>query len=151
MKVIEIINAREQVLSEINEITKAENDRKVTELEHLLLKLRQASIRAVELIVLWRDQFRYFALMTSKQRLARKKKAQKAIQTPYLCDPKDMFDCYCENYLLKMRHDTKHLGDIQMIKANFNVMTPGQADPFLAQLSIAGRAAGSDIRSLKKA
>lgn len=47
---------------------------KVEELEDKLFKLRSLSIRTVELIVLWRDQFRYFALMTSKQRLARKKK-----------------------------------------------------------------------------
>lgn len=108
----------------------------MSEIEQTLLKLRQASIRTVELIVLWRDQFRYFALMTSKQRLARKKKAQKAIQTPYLCNPSGMFDTYCDNYLLKMRQDTKLFAENAMIKTNFNVQAQGSADPFLAQMSI---------------
>jgi hypothetical protein len=56
-------------------MSKDESDYNVDELEQLLIKLRSSSIRTVEFIVLWRDQFRYFALMSTKQRLVRKKKA----------------------------------------------------------------------------
>jgi hypothetical protein len=51
----------------------------VDEIEKLLIRLRALTIKTVEMIVLWRDQFRYFALMSSKVRLARKKKAHQAI------------------------------------------------------------------------
>jgi hypothetical protein len=78
LKVIEIITIREHLLNEVNELCEKE-PRKVEHLEQLLGKLRSASIRAVELIVLWRDQFRYYALMSASKRLARKKKAQQAI------------------------------------------------------------------------
>ena len=38
-----------------------------------------------------------------------------------------------------------------MIARNFNVMQSGNADPFLTQMSMQGRAvAGNDIRALKK-
>lgn len=120
---IETINQRDAVIKSITE----SKEGKIEELEDKLLKLRSLSIRTVELIVLWRDQFRYFALMTSKQRLARKKRVQQAIQTPFLYAPKE--SDYCENYLLKMKHDTKHFADLPLIKSNFNVGT--QIDPFL--------------------
>lgn len=42
-----------------------------------------------------------------------------------------MFDFTCDNYLLKMRYDTRHFMEIPMIRNNFNVNTTG-ADPFLA-------------------
>ena len=51
----------------------------VDEIEKMLIRLRGLTIKTVEMIVLWRDQFRYFALMSSKVRLARKKKAHQAI------------------------------------------------------------------------
>lgn len=74
LKVIEIISIRENLLNEVSELCEKE-PRKIENLEQLLGKLRSASIRAVELIVLWRDQFRYYALMSASKRLARKKKA----------------------------------------------------------------------------
>ena len=74
LKVIEIISIRENLLNEVSELCEKE-PRKIEHLEQLLCKLRSASIRAVELIVLWRDQFRYYALMSVSKRLARKKKA----------------------------------------------------------------------------
>ena len=103
----------------------------------------------MELIVLWRDQFRYLSLVNNKVRVGRKKRAQKAIQTPYLRETEDRK--YCENYLLKMKYDTKHFADNPMIKANFNVAPAGLSDPFLSQLSISGKVvAGGDIRQLKQ-
>ena len=98
--------------------------------------------------MLWRDQFRYFALMTSKQRLSRKKKAQKAIQAPYLCTPEGK--SFAENYLLKMRHDTKFLSESTIIQRNFNVVQQGSSDPFLTQMSIQGKVVVGDLRALKQ-
>lgn len=74
LKVIEIISIRENLLNEVSELCEKE-PRKIEHLEQLLGRLRSASIRAVELIVLWRDQFRNYALMSVSKRLARKKKA----------------------------------------------------------------------------
>lgn len=86
--------------------------------------------------------------MNSKQRLARKKKAQKAIQAQFLCPVEGQN--YVENYLLRMRHDTKFLAENPVISKNFNVAPSGGADPFLTQMSIAGKVvAGNDIRALK--
>ena len=62
-------------------------------------ELRALSIRCVELVVLWRDQFRYLALIGSKQRTIRKRRAQTAIQVPFMTDDG-------RNYLLKMKTDT---------------------------------------------
>ena len=70
----------------------------------LLSRLRALSIRAVELIVLWRDQLRYLALLSTKHRPLRRKRAQQSIQTPYLTDQG-------ENYLLKMKTDTRFRPD----------------------------------------
>lgn len=42
-------------MKEVAELTKEDSDKKLDELEQLLLKLRSASIRTVEFIVLWRD------------------------------------------------------------------------------------------------
>jgi hypothetical protein len=65
-------------------------------------------------------------------------------------DPTTESDKSCENYLLKMRHDTKEFSDLPLIKANFNVCKLGQSDPFLVHMSLGGKViAGSDIRSLK--
>ena len=47
----------------------------VDKIELMLRDLRALSIRTVELIVLWRDQFRYLALIGSKQRTLRKRRA----------------------------------------------------------------------------
>lgn len=81
--------------------------------------LRTLSIRTVELIVLWRDQFRYLSLMSTNLKLARKRRAQQAIQVPYLIDPK-MPEGSFENYLLKMKHDTKWLAENSLISEHFN-------------------------------
>lgn len=51
----------------------------VDQIEAKLKELRSLSIRCVELVVLWRDQFRYLALIGSKQRTIRKRRAQTAI------------------------------------------------------------------------
>ena len=117
----------------------------------MLVRLRFLSIRCVELIVLWRDQFRNFALIQSKIRISRQKKAYKAIQTPYLCDPVNKHDNFCENYILKLKYDTKDFADLQIIKDNFNVQLQAKyADPFLISLSINGKlVAGADIRNLR--
>ena len=68
-----------------------------------LKNLRDLSIKAVENIVLWRDAFRYLALIGSKQRTIRKKRAQTAIQIPFLMSDNT-------NYLIKMKYDTLSLG-----------------------------------------
>mgnify|MGYP000999475149 CR=1 FL=1 len=47
----------------------------IDELSDLLRRLRSLSIRAVELVVLWRDQLRYLALLGAKQKSIRKKRA----------------------------------------------------------------------------
>lgn len=39
------------------------DNKKIEELERMLVRLRYLSIRCVELIVLWRDQFRNLALI----------------------------------------------------------------------------------------
>ena len=122
-----MIKQREETLNQINNFP---SDKSVDELEQLLLGLRRLSIRTVELIVLWRDQFRYLSLVNNKMRLGRKKRAQKAIQTPYLRETEDKK--FCENYLLKMKYDTKQFADNAMIKANFNVAPAGLSDPFLS-------------------
>lgn len=146
-RVIDVIKQREEALSQIDSFPSS--GKSVDELEQLLLSLRRLSIRTVELIVLWRDQFRYLSLVNNKVRIGRKKRAQKAIQTPYLRETEDRK--YCENYLLKMKYDTKHFADNPMIKANFNVAPAGLSDPFLSQLSISGKVvAGGDIRQLKQ-
>jgi hypothetical protein len=46
------------------------------ELEKLLKKLRAISIKVVEAIVLWRDLFRSFALLSTKVQGLSKKRAQ---------------------------------------------------------------------------
>ena len=54
----EIINVRDSLIKEINDLTnnsQESSERKIDELEQALIKLRQTSIRTVELIVLWRD------------------------------------------------------------------------------------------------
>ena len=50
-------------------------ERVLEAIEGKLRELRSLAIRAVELIVLWRDQFRYLALIGSKQRTIRKRRA----------------------------------------------------------------------------
>lgn len=62
-----------------------------------------------------------------------------------------MFDLYCQNYLLKLKYDTKDYADIQMIRDNFNVVSASKfADPFLIHMSLGGRlVAGADVRNLR--
>lgn len=63
---------------------------------------------------------------------------------------RDMLDQSCENYLMKMKYDTRDFNELPMIKGNFNTTGHGSADPFLVQMSVGHKVvAGSDIRSLK--
>ena len=84
ISVMKNIQKREEVLAKIIEQSKTLDDPKLDEgqindtidkLELMLRELRALSIRTVELIVLWRDQFRYLALIGSKQRTLRKRRA----------------------------------------------------------------------------
>ena len=124
------------------------NDDEVSEIvdkfEEKLKELRALSIRTVELIVLWRDQFRYLALIGSKQRTLRKRRAQTAIQVAYLTEKN-------ENYLIKMKHDTSVLATLPLAKY-FNFVGEGQrADPFLIQASVSGNiVAGNKIRAIRQ-
>ena len=88
VSVMKNIQKREEMLAQIIEQSKAlenqqfeEGDKNdlVDKIELMLRDLRALSIRTVELIVLWRDQFRYLALIGSKQRTLRKRRAQTAI------------------------------------------------------------------------
>lgn len=124
---------REQLLKAIRT---ASNTATVDEMEKMLIRLRGLTIKTVEMIVLWRDQFRYFALMLSKGRLARKKKAHQAIQTPYLTDPVSSLDQFCDNYLIKLRYDTKDFSEMKLISENFNVFNGKLADTFLLHMSL---------------
>ena len=116
----------------------------VDKIELMLRDLRALSIRTVELIVLWRDQFRYLALIGSKQRTLRKRRAQTAIQVAYLTAQN-------ENYLIKMKHDTTIFATLAISKY-FNFVGEGQrADPFLIQASVSGNiVAGNKIRAIKQ-
>ena len=78
------IERREEALADIIESSKKLEDSNLNEdeiseivdkFEIKLKELRALSIRTVELIVLWRDQFRYLALIGSKQRNLRKRRA----------------------------------------------------------------------------
>lgn len=89
----------------------------VDKIELMLRDLRALSIRTVELIVLWRDQFRYLALIGSKQRTLRKRRAQTAIQVAYLTAQN-------ENYLIKMKHDTTIFATLAISKY-FNFVGEG--------------------------
>jgi len=74
--------------------------------------------------------------MSSKVRLARKKKAQKAIQTPYLMDVASSNDQFCDNYLIKLKYDTLEFAYIPIINDNFNIFAGKQADTFLLHMSL---------------
>jgi|LauGreDrversion4_2_1035121.scaffolds.fasta_scaffold140308_1 hypothetical protein len=88
--------------------------------------------------------------MLNKGRLARKKKAHQAIQTPYLSDPASSLDQFCDNYLIKLRYDTKDFADLKLISENFNIFTGKSADTFLLHMSLTSKAvAGADVRSLR--
>lgn len=87
-------------------------------------------------------------MMSTKQKIARKRRTQQAIQIAYLNEPKDENGPY-ENYLLKMKNDTRWFADSQTINDNFSI-SPKTSDPFLIQLSVKGNiVAGSDVRALK--
>lgn len=62
---MDIIAQREQLVKEIRwfVLQNTTDNKKIDELERMLVRLRFLSIRCVELIVLWRDQFRHFALI----------------------------------------------------------------------------------------
>lgn len=68
IKVIEVVKQREQTLDDIRLVCQRspDNEANFAELEGLLILLRTLSIRTVELIVLWRDQFRYLSLLSTK-------------------------------------------------------------------------------------
>ena len=106
--------------------------------------MRALSIRCVELVVLWRDQFRYLALIGSKMRTIRKRRAQTAIQVPFLTTDN-------LNYLLKMKSDTSCFATMAIGKHfNFAAET-SRGDPFLIQTSVSGNiVAGNRARALRK-
>jgi len=116
----------------------------VDQVELLLKDLRALSIRVVELVVLWRDQFRYLALIGSKQRTLRKRRAQNAIQVPYLTADN-------KNYLLKMKTDTNSFVNMSIAK-HFNFAAENsRGDPFLIQASVNSNiVAGNRARALRK-
>ena len=107
--------------------------------------MRALSIRCVELVVLWRDQFRYLALIGSKQRTIRKRRAQTAIQVPYLNNDN-------VNYLLKMKSDTAGFATMAIGRHfNFAPESNSRGDPFLIQASVSGNiVAGNRARALRK-
>lgn len=84
------IEARETQIKLIYELSDqmkgdtADKDGLVQQLAAELLKLRHESIKVVELVVLWRDQIRYLTMMGTRQKHLRKRRAQTAIQIPYL-------------------------------------------------------------------
>ena len=56
-------------------------------------------------------------------------------------------DVLYENYLLKMKSETKILADLTLITENFNYKI---GDTFFVQMSVKGNVvAGSDVRSLR--
>ena len=61
--------------SRVDSVGDEELNQTLDSIESKLRDLRHLSIRAVELVVLWRDQFRYLALIGSKQRTIRKRRA----------------------------------------------------------------------------
>lgn len=79
--------------------------------------------------------------MGTKQKGLRKRRAQTAIQVPYL-------DGGNTNYLLKMKADTLEFSRLS-IKDHFN-FGESRGDPFLIQLSLSGAVAQGDIRALKQ-
>jgi hypothetical protein len=84
--------------------------------------LRHESIKVVELVVLWRDQIRYLTMMGTRQKHLRKRRAQTAIQIPYLTADN-------VNYLLKMKTDTIDFAKLG-ISQHFN-FGDQRGDPFL--------------------
>ena len=107
-------------------------------------ELRAHSIRCVELVVLWRDQFRYLALIGSKQRTIRKRRAQTAIQVPYLTNEN-------VNYLLKMKTDTIVFASMTIGKYFNFAPENSRGDPFLIQTSVSGNIiAGNRARAIRK-
>ena len=79
---MEVVARREACLGEIvsmgsrvDSVGDEELNQTLDSIESKLRDLRHLSIRAVELVVLWRDQFRYLALIGSKQRTIRKRRA----------------------------------------------------------------------------
>lgn len=120
---MDAISIREQLLADIRLLaaTTSKEEAKIDELEKKLQKLRSVSIRIVEMVVLWRDQFRHMVQMSRNLRpIEKRRKCQRVIQTPYLLDPQNASDASCENYLIKMRHDTKDFNDLPLIRGNFN-------------------------------
>ena len=71
---METVKSREECLKEIHRLNLSLNDEmseenqslQLDQIETKLKDLRALSIRCVELVVLWRDQFRYLALIGSK-------------------------------------------------------------------------------------
>jgi hypothetical protein len=69
----------------------------------LLLELRKVSLTVVELVVLWREQLRYYTA------IAKKKRRNIDIAIPFLTN--EHF-----NYLLKMKTDTNDFGKLAISK-----------------------------------
>ena len=153
---MEVVKQREACLSEIHKLNESlntndqqqvseENQNQVLDqIEARLKELRALSIRCVELVVLWRDQFRYLALIGSKQRTIRKRRAQTAIQVPYLTNDN-------VNYLIKMKTDTTIFATMAIAR-HFNFAPENsRGDPFLIQTSVSGNIiAGNRARALRK-
>lgn len=148
---MKIVESRETCLQEILSLTQtlesmpeAEQSEILDQIETNMKELRRLSIRCVELVVLWRDQFRYLALIGTKQRAIRKRRAQTAIQVPYLTSQN-------VNYLLKIKTDTACFASLPISK-HFNFAPEGaRSDPFLIQTSVSGNiVAGNRARALRK-
>jgi hypothetical protein len=84
-KVAKVTQERHQIIDQIRELNaqfnpEQEPDKQMLDQFVILLqKLRSVSIRAVEVIVLWRDQLRYLALLSTNHRPLRRKRAQQSI------------------------------------------------------------------------
>lgn len=89
IRVLAAIRSREEqmlLVRKLNKELSGENQKDaLAKLSSELIKLRQVSIRTVELIVLWRDQLRHLSLIgANAKKSVRKRIAHSAIQIPFL-------------------------------------------------------------------
>lgn len=67
-----------------------------------------------------------------------------------MCNPVSNYDAFCDNYLIKLKYDTKDFIKIKALKENFNVFEGRYADVFLLHMSLNSKPiVGADIRSLR--
>lgn len=60
-------------------------------------------------------------------------------------------DAFCDNYMIKLKYDTKDFVDIKILRDNFNVFSGKFADTFLLHMSLTSKpVAGTDVRNLRQ-